>query len=231
MKFTEEELRRAAVRVQEKQLAALPAPETCTDTFSPAYAQKLQQLSEELKRGQLAQAVAPMGWQYYTRRSIAAILLCFLLACATMPEAVLAGYQKMLETVQEICELYTQLRYNSHVTGNAKFVPLQPTYLPDGLEEVRREEGENEIDLLYIDRKTGRYFKMYQCFLTEKDSVTHIVDTEKTDMEIAYLGAEKVETFFKKNEIYFIWSHNTYEVTGKANLSREEVLQILKYMV
>ena len=231
MKFTEEELRRAAVRVQEKQLAALPALETCTDTFSPAYVQKLQQLNEELKRGQLAQAVAPMGWQYYTRRSIAAILLCFLLACATMPEAVLAGYQKMLETVQEICELYTQLRYNSHVTGNAEFVPLQPTYLPEGLEEVRREEGENEIDLLYIDRKTGRYFKMYQCFLTEKDSVTHIVDTEKTDMEIAYLGAEKVETFFKKNEIYFIWSHNTYEVTGKANLSREEVLQILKYMV
>lgn len=75
MKFTEEELRRAAVRVQEKQLAALPAPETCTDTFSSAYAQKLQQLNEELKRGQLAQAVAPMGWQYYTRRSIAAILL------------------------------------------------------------------------------------------------------------------------------------------------------------
>ncbi len=164
MKFTEEELRRAAVRVQEKQLAALPAPETCTDIFSPAYAQKLQQLSEELKRGQLAQAVAPMGWQYYTRRSIAAILLCFLLACATMPEAVLAGYQKMLETVQEICELYTQLRYNSHVTVNTKFVPLQPTYLPDGLEEVKKRRNRKYgVDLLYMDNENGRYFKMYQC--------------------------------------------------------------------
>lgn len=231
MKFTEEELRRAAVRVQEKQLAALPAPETCTDIFSPAYAQKLQQLSEELKRGQLAQAVAPMGWQYYTRRSIAAILLCFLLACATMPEAVLAGYQKMLETVQEICELYTQLRYNSHVTVNTKFVPLQPTYLPDGLEEVKRRNRKYGVDLLYMDNENGRYFKMYQCLLTEIDSVTHIVDTEKTDMEIVYFGTEKVEIFFKKNEIYFIWSHNTYEVTGKTNLSKEEVLQILKYMV
>ena len=148
-----------------------------------------------------------------------------------MPEAVLAGYQKMLETVQEICELYTQLRYNSHVTVNTKFVPLQPTYLPDGLEEVKRRNRKYGVDLLYMDNENGRYFKMYQCLLTEIDSVTHIVDTEKTDMEIVYFGTEKVEIFFKKNEIYFIWSHNTYEVTGKTNLSKEEVLQILKYMV
>ena len=231
MKFTEEELRRAAVRVQEKQLAALPAPETCTDTFSPAYVQKLQQLNEELKRGQLAQAVAPMGWQYYTRRSIAAILLCFLLACATMPEAVLAGYQKMLETVQEICELYTQLRYNSHLTGNTQFVPLQPTYLPDGLEEVRREEGEKDIDLLYIDREQGKYFNVYQSLLRGRNRSTHIVDTEKSEVEVVYLGIEKVEIFFKKDKLYFIWLHNTYEVTGKTNLCKDELLQILEYMV
>lgn len=67
MKFTEEELRRAAVRVQEKQLAQLPPHEACIDAFSPAYAQSIQQLIEKMKRGQFAQTVAPMGWQYYTR--------------------------------------------------------------------------------------------------------------------------------------------------------------------
>ena len=231
MKFTEEELRRAAVRVQEKQLALLPAPEACSDTFSPAYAQKMEQLIEALKHGQLPQATASMGWQYYTRRGAAAILLCFLLACVTMPEAVMAGYQRMLETVQEICELYTQLRYNSHVTSNAQFVPLQPTYLPDGVEEVQRIDRKYGVDLLYMDKVHGQYFKMYQCLLTESDSVTHIVDTEDTYVEIVYLGTEKVEMFFKKDVIYFIWAHNSYEVTGKTNLSKEEILQILKYMV
>lgn len=231
MKFTEEELRRAAVRVQEKQLAALPAPGTCTDTFNPAYAQKLQQLNEELKRGQLAQAVAPMGWQYYTRRSIAAILLCFLLACATMPEAVLAGYQKMLETVQEICELYTQLRYNSHVTGNAQFVPLQPTYLPEGLKEVGRIDRKYGVDLLYMDREQGRYFNIYQCFLTERDSATYIIDTENAEVELVYSGAEEIKLSLKNDRICFIWLHGSCKITGETNLTREELLQILEYIV
>lgn len=146
MKFTEEELRRAAVRVQEKQLAQLPPHEACIDAFSPAYAQSIQQLIEKMKRGQFAQTVAPMGWQYYTRRSIAAILLCFLLACAAMPKAVMAGYQKMLDIVQIIYETYTEFYYNSHIVDEIQFVPLQITYLPHNLKEVMREERKN----LYI---------------------------------------------------------------------------------
>ena len=163
--------------MQEKQLALLPAPEACSDTFSPAYAQKMEQLIEALKHGQLPQATASMGWQYYIRRGAAAILLCFLLACVTMPEAVMAGYQRMLETVQEICELYTQVRYNSHVTDNAQFVPLQPTYLPDGLEKVNRRDREFGIDLLYMDQRQEKYFKVYQNLI--KNKATYIVDTEE----------------------------------------------------
>ncbi len=42
----------------------------------------------------------------------------------------------------------------------------------------------------------GDILKCINAFLTEIDSVTHIVDTEKTDMEIVYFGTEKVEIFF-----------------------------------
>jgi len=228
MRFTEEELRRAAVRVQERQLAMLPPNEACTDRFSPAYARKMEQLILDMERGKVPQAVVSMGWPYYMRRSVAAILLCFLLACVAMPDAVMAGYQKMLEAVQKIYEIYTEYRYNPQTASETEFVPLQPSYLPEGMEMVMKEESEENMDLLYLDKIHGRYFNMFQHLFIEDDSVTYIIDSENTDLEIVYLGDEEVKLFFKGDEISFIWLYNGYEITGKTNLSKAELLQILR---
>jgi len=230
MRFTEEELRRAAVRVQERQLAMLPPKEACTDRFSPAYAQKMEQLMSDMERGKVPQAVASMGWPYYMRRSVAAILLCFLLACVAMPDAVMAGYQKMLEAVQRVYEIYTEYLYHSQVASDTEFTPLRPIYLPEGMEETKREKGDNSIKLLYLDKEQGRYFNMSQCFLVKRISTTSIIDSENTNPETVYLGTEEVKLFFKNDEIYFVWLHDSYKVTGETNLSKAELLQILQSM-
>jgi len=230
MRFTEEELRRAAVRVQERQLAMLPPKEACTDRFSPAYAQKMEQLMSAMKRGNIRQAVASMGWPYYMRRSVAAILLCFLLACVAMPDAVMAGYQKMLEAVQKVYEIYTEYRYDYDVTSGTEFTPLQPTYLPEGMKEVGREEKVNNIDLFYMDKTQEKYFRVFQFISAEQVSTTYIVDSENADLEIVYLGEEVVKLYFKSDKIGFLWLHGSYEIEGKTNLSKDELLQILRSM-
>lgn len=228
MKFTEEELRRAAVRVQQRQLAMLPPSEACTDRFSPAYARKMEQLMLDLERGNLRQAVAPMGWPYYLRRSVAAVLLCFLLACVAMPDAVMAGCQRILDAVEKVYEIYTEYLYHSQVTGDTEFTPLEPTYLPEGMEEVMREEKVDNVDLLYMDEERQQYLSMWQRFLTKQNSTTSIIDSEHADLEIAYLGAEEVKLYFKNNKIIFMWLHDSYKIEGKTNLSKDELLQILR---
>ena len=228
MRFTEEELRRAAVRVQERQLAMLPPKEACTDRFSPAYARKMEQLILDMERGKVPQAVASMGWPYYMRRSVAAILLCFLLACVAMPDAVMAGYQKMLEAVQKIYEVYTEYLYHSHITNDTEFTPLEPIYLPEGMEEVRRINRKQGIDLIYIDKEQGKYFRIYQCLLTEQFSTTYIVDSENADLEVIYLGVEEIKLLYKDGKISFLWMHDSYKITGKTNLSKTELLRILQ---
>lgn len=230
MRFTEEELRRAAVRVQERQLAMLPPNEACIDRFSPAYAQKMEQLMSDMERGKVPQAVASMGWPYYMRRSVAALLLCFLLACVAMPDAVMAGYQRILEAVQKVYEIYTEYRYNPKTASDTEFVPLRPTYLPEGMEEVMREEKVSNIDLFYIDETRKKYFKIFQHLFIEEDSATYIVDSENADLETIYLDGEEIKLFFKNEEISFIWTHDSYEIEGKTNLSKTELLKILRSM-
>ncbi len=46
----------------------------------------MQELIGKVKAGKIKQARARMGWQYYVKHGIAAVLLCFLLSCVVMPE-------------------------------------------------------------------------------------------------------------------------------------------------
>lgn len=138
----------------------------------------MQRLIAEWKQGNIQPDKVHMGWQYYTRNSIAAVLLCFLLACFTMPEVVQAGCQRIIEAVETVFEEYTEYRYHSNAAGDTEFVPLQFGYLPEGLDEIEREENADSIDLLYMDETTGQYFNIYQKILTEINNSTYIVDTE-----------------------------------------------------
>ena len=226
-KISEKELRQAAIQAEAYLQAQLPAPESCTDHGSAQLEQRLQQLLAQVQRGEITSAPLRMGWQYYTRNSAAAVLLCFLLACITMPEAVMAGCQTVIQAVKSVLVEYTEFHYTSTAPADTKFVPLQFGYLPEGLDEIEREENEDSIDLLYMDETTGQYFNIYQKMLTEINNSTYIVDTENTMMEKLLLKAETIQLIEKDGRCYFDWLHGVYHISGQTNLSKEELTAIL----
>lgn len=226
--FSEEDLYLAAREAEQFIRAQYPDAQTCPPhTFSPAFEADMQQLFAQLQNGTLKPSAARLGWPYYLRRSIAAILLCFLLACATMPEAVLAGYQKLIEVVEHVFEEYTEFRYRSDVVGDTEFKPLKLGYLPEGMVEVERNVDKDSVNLLFCNN-SSEYFDIYQKKIRDGKGIISILDTEDIPIEIIKIKGENMKLMFKNDRNIFVWQYDNYYISGQTNLSKDDIIKILK---
>ena len=204
--------------------ADYPEPE-----FHGSYKLQMAALRHDVKRGAIKEAEYRMGATFYIKRSIAAILLVFTMACLTMPETVLAGYQKLIEVIETVFDEYTEYRYRVNDVGaiEEEFRPLKLGYLPEGMEEVKRRERENSLDLLYRD-KEEKYITLYQCFVVEERSLVFGADTEEVEKQIYYMQDEIVRLNIEKDKIKFVWNHEHYYITGQTNLAEKELIELLE---
>lgn len=226
MKFTEEQLRIAAKQADDRLFTQLPDEAACMDyTFSETFEQNMAQLIEQVKADRIAPAKVPMGWRYYTRNGLVAVLLCFMLSCIAMPDVVLAGYQKLVEVIETVVTEYTEYRYHSNETADAEFVPVTFGWLPEGMEEVERNLTERRMNVYFENE--SRYFDFSQKILTEENGMTYIIDTENADIETYYIGSETVQLVLKSGAYDYTWVHGKYLISGQTNLSSEEIVKIL----
>ena len=230
-RLSDEELRRAAREALQYETELFLMHDLKPEhQFSEQFIEKMTQLLQDMKQGKVKAAEYFMGWQYYAKQGIAAVLICFLLACAAMPEAVLAGYHKLIEVVETIYEEYTEFRYKlNEETGGEEdeFKPIKLKYLPEGLIEVERIEDINSLDILYKSEK-GENFNIYQKLTSESNHIIYNIDTENAKIEVIKINGENVELVLKKKRINFIWIHDNYRIIGQSNLSRGEVIKILE---
>ena len=229
MKLTENQLRRAAQLAQHKDFSRLQ--ETDDVIVSPRMEQNMQALMEQVQRGEFKPARASMGWRYYTKTGIAAVLICFLLTCVTMPQALIAGYQRLIQTVETVCEEYTQHVYTSDAPSDTVFIPVTFGYVPEDMVEITREEWLASLHVVLEKREEGqllKHFVLEQDLLTEDDTMTYIYDTEDAVIETVLISGEPVEFVKKEGNILFVWFHRAYLITGQTNLSHEETLKILE---
>ncbi len=229
MKFTEDELRAAAVEARRYMLSQLPDEDSCQHCFSEQFEQDMEVLRRKVRANQVAQKQAFLGWPYYARRGIAAVLLCFVLACFTMPETVLAGYRYLIEVIETVWDEYTEFRYHSDASADTEFQPLELQYLPEGMEEVRREENvDGGMSLMYINRDEGYYLDIYQKLVVYVKDVMYVTDTENADVEMLELDNRTIMLVEKEEKIYFNGIYNVYQISGQTNLSKEEVIKVLE---
>ena len=152
--FSEEELYAAAEEAQEYLLSLLPSEDSCPPhEFSRAFTAKVEGIYKQLRACTLPHKRAALGWPYYVRRTAAVLFLCLVLTCVAMPEAVMAGYQRLVEIVETIFEDYTEFRYRPEAVEKTEFIPLKLGYLPEEMEEVERDETPISLDIVYKDKK------------------------------------------------------------------------------
>jgi len=226
MKLNDTQLQRAAALADAIELSFLPDKEHCPKhNFSPQFEANMQTLIKQVRQNKIKPYRVFMGYAYYAKRSIAAVLIAFLLACVTVPEAVIAGYHKVIDVIENVVTEYTEYKYHSTVPGDAQFVPLEFGYLPEGLEVIERYEDDTELYILL--RSENNHFIIKQLLVTEEDSLKYIVDTEDTYVETKVIFSTDVDLIYKDDLIMYVWQYDKYHVSGRSNLPIDEVEKML----
>ena len=226
MKLNDTQLQRAAALADAVELSFLPDNEHCPKhNFSPQFEANMQTLIKQVRQNKIKPYRVFMGYAYYAKRSIAAVLIAFLLACVTVPEAVIAGYHKLIDVIEHVVTEYTEYKYHSTVPGDAQFVPLEFGYLPEGMEVVARYEDDTELYILL--RSENNHFIIKQLLVTEEDSLKYIVDTEDAYVETKSLFGVNLDLIYKDDLIQYVWQYDKYHVSGRSNLPIDEVEKML----
>ena len=133
--ISDEEIAEACRLLMAYEVATIPQESAYDDIRSETYIAYMERLLAQAKAGTLIAPNVPMGWQYYTRKGLAAILIAALLAGIAMPERVMAGYRWLVEVVEQFFEdRKTTYRYTSNADEDIEFVPMQFGYMPEGME-------------------------------------------------------------------------------------------------
>lgn len=229
--FSEEELYAAAEEAQEYLLSLLPSEDSCPPhEFSRAFTAKVEGIYKQLRACTLPHKRAALGWPYYVRRTAAVLFLCLVLTCVAMPEAVMAGYQRLVEIVETILEDYTRIDYRPEAVEKTEFVPLKLGYLPEEMEEVKRYEVPERLTLVYED-KQKKYFKIDQKIMDKNDKTTYIIDMEKIPVGLDSVRRKNIEFIHQeehgKERIQVVWLYEQYRIVIQSNLPEEELMKII----
>lgn len=227
MKLDDELLSRAAILVRDKQLQQLSnEQEYPQHIFSEHFEQTMQNLLNRVARGEVQQKKAALGWPYYVRQGIAAVLLCFAITFMAAPDVVIAGYHEIVEVIETVFEEYTEYHTYSNAPNDAVFEQVKINYLPEGLEITEQETGKNNYTVTLVGAET--YFTLEQTPLTEDDGLGYILDTEDAQIEKEKIGQDEILFILKRESYQYVWIHENYIVSGQSNLDKREITKILE---
>ena len=227
-KLTDREIEEACRLLSAYEVATIPPEDTYTDIRSADYTAYMEDLMAKCEAGVLHAPDVPMGWQYYTRKAVAAALIAALLAGIAMPERVMAGYRWLVEVVEQFFEdRKTEYRYTSNADEDAEFVPMQFGYLPEGMALEAKTEKEDYYNILFVDGDEW-YFEITQKYILEKWNGVYGSNTELYYTEILVINNEMVKINIRRDTVYFSWIHKRYLLNGQTNLDKDVLVKILE---
>lgn len=229
--ISDEEIAEACRLLMAYEVATIPQESAYDDIRSETYIVYMERLLAQAKAGTLIAPDVPMGWQYYTRKGLAAILIAALLAGIAMPERVMAGYKWLVEVIEEFIEgRKTKYIYSSNADEDIEFVPMQFGYLPEGMEEIRRIVKHNDLRVIHgnSDEENIIYIDLTQRIVNNDNRITYGSNVELYYTEILIVNEEIVKLSVRQDTTYFSWLHEQYHIKGQTNLFKDELVKILE---
>ena len=230
-KLTDREIEEACRLLSAYEVATIPPEDTYTDIRSADYTAYMDDLISKSEAGVLRAPDVPMGWQYYTRKAVAAALIAALLAGIAMPERVMAGYRWLVEVVEQFFEdRKTTYRYTSNADEDAEFVPMQFGYLPEGMDKSILEEKYNYIKFLFItvNNEHLRYLEITQKAINGDFKRLYGSNVEIYYTDVVVVQKNIVKIMQDDNKISFSYIVGSNHIKGQTNLPKEELIRVLE---
>jgi len=227
MQLNDDVLCRATALVRDKRMNNLSEYEEYpVHEFSEAFETEMQEIIDKLDKGEIKPYKVSMGWQYYARHGLVAVLVCILLTCFAAPQAVMAGYQKLVEIIETVVTEYTEYRYQVNDTVSNELQQVKFGYLPEGMEIVKERNTERSYHVEY--ENDDKYFALEQRLIEKENNLSYVVDTENAVVEKDQINGEEVIYVYKDGIYNYVWIHGNYHIKGDSNLAIGELTKILE---
>lgn len=155
---------------------------------------------------------------------VAVVLLCVLGVSLAVTMSVDAYRSKFFQTVQEIWEDSVVHTYDVGEEGQ-EFVPHEPSYIPEGYEEVERLETINIINIKYENSK-GELIHWDQMLVAESDWQVLNLEYERQE-KIRVKGGIAIVTYFDDESVQAYYEHEKYVYLIMAdNLTVENIKEM-----
>lgn len=205
--------------VERKILDTLPDNEEIEYQFSDEFEQKMQTLirREELKR---KYKVPIKTW-----RRVAAMFLIVLTGFSVSVMSVDAVREKVFSYVRTIYDTYVSTHYFVREDATNEFVPLYPTYLPEGYDLVIEDVGDDYLILTY-EMGEQKFIMIHQQLILD-EMVSH-ADNELEEQKTCEINEATGVIKLGEDDIISIdWAKGQcrYNVTA-TNLTEDEMIRI-----
>lgn len=224
MRVDDEFLYRYLPGLEEKIMKAYPEDGEFAHEFSKSFEKRMEKLLARVRQKER------YGIPVRTGARIAAAIALILAGSAAVSVNTDALSmerikEKLYEYTQVIHKKETEKRYYAPEEKVGEFVPLYPTYIPEGYELTIEDRDDTFLFLSYENAEgTGFIIDQEQV----KDGMVVGEDNEYVREEKAeILGYEGRICYKKDGEVYIWWeSENTLYLAGANSFGKEELLKI-----
>lgn len=158
---------------------------------------------------------------------VAVVMLCVLGVSLAVTMSVDAYRSKFFQTVQEIWEDSVVHTYDVGEEGQ-EFVPHEPSYIPEGYEEVSRFETARSMSILYDNQDKSILWDQYMVL----DGTQQIFDTEYVKKETKEVGDGIITIFlYEDNQTKVYYEYDEYIIVITSNnIDVEEIVLMIHSM-
>lgn len=214
-------LKQAFDEYSKRYVAALPTDEELTDlTLSDKFERKMQRLIKAEKR--------KLYYLYNTvAKRVACIVLAIIISFTTVTFSVDALREPFVKFVVEVYEKFTSLFFEKDTEIQSSeeefvFVPIEPSYIPDGYVLEHKEQTFSNLLCIYSDGNGNKIHYRQRAYL----NITMNIDTETTHHENILINNNEAVYYEKYNTSNIIFNNGEYIFVISSQLTKEEIIKI-----
>ena len=221
---TDEMLCQVMMSLDEKILKALPDEENLNHQFSIRFEQKMSKLMKREKQRRR------YGLPIETWKRMVAMLAVMFIGIFSVTMGVDAIREKVFSYIETVYDSYTSKRFFVEEAGMGKFVPMYPTYIPEGYEMSIEDVEEDGLFLSY-ETKDGK-----NCILISQDLIydqMHYTYDNEYVQEYTYQIQEVEAKIGRKSDgtIRVRWEKNgIIYLVSATNLPEDDVIKVCELL-
>lgn len=201
---------------------SLPKEEELSHKFSNRFQRKMNKLIQQQKRSPFMKSFVNLG------KRVAIIFLVIISIIFTTTMSVEAYRTKFFEVIKEVWEEFTSIIFkNKENIDDVKFIPINPTFIPDDFKIVDYEINSYE-QFTYWENDNGMEIMFEQAKIMANAIIT---DTEGIEVEEKFIGEQKIIYFTNKNVNQIYWYDDNYTYTIISEYDKNELLKMAESII